>query len=464
MGRFVPNLVVWNLLRRLGIENPTLERELPKMVHSGLEQIYEVQEDFGWGWFQKGLDYYMTAYVLYGLALTKQMGFEVDEDCVCYAVDGIASVMVDEKNRDLQAYLLFALSEARWAWPKWVKVTPQWEKVARSLAAQSHRLSPMAQAILCIALHRFGLRTVAQQVLAALEKRAKQENGLCWWEGTWGVLCESDVEATAYALKALLLLKPDDPKVTAAALWLMSQRTGNFWYSTKSTAAALFALTDYLARSPELDADCTVRVFVGEKLVHEQRFTKEQAQRSEQRLLIPASAGENAVRLEVNGKGRLYYTVTLHAFVTRGLDKPEGSDLRVQRLYLVRSPKGQWVPLKGSVRPNTEIALLLTVTTKRDLEYVMLEEPLPAGCEVLQWRVGEPVEVPDLPSDWAWTEVHDDRLALFWSFLPEGTHQFSFLLRPEMEGTFTALPTVVQIMYRPQLRGRAAAAGLEVRE
>ncbi len=76
-------------------------------------------------------------------------------------------------------------------------------------------------------------------------------------------------------------------------------------------------------------------------------------------------------------------------------------------------------------------------------------------------------KVDDLPRDWQfYAEVRDDRLVLFCSQLDRewGTYYFSYLLRPEVEGKVTALPTVVQRMYYPQDRGRSAATTLTVQK
>lgn len=121
--------------------------------------------------------------------------------------------------------------------------------------------------------------------------------------------------------------------------------------------------------------------------------------------------------------------------------------------------------MKGSVQPATGVAVQLTVTAKQDLGYVMVEDPLPSGWEVVQREVGVPAWVDGLPSsDWTKVKIHNDRLALFMTYMPKGTHHFSYLLRPEIEGIQSALTTVAQIMYRPQIRGRGIEVRLRVKE
>ena len=469
MGQFVPTIVVFNTMKQLGLENKQLEQEIPKMVQEGLQRIYDEQnDDGGWGWFKGDeIHRFMTAYVIYGLALAEQAGFKVDRERLASGIQALWRLLRKEKNAELQAYMIFALTEAKRAWGNSAGSGAEMLKFAHNVAKVSQKspMPPMAQAVLTIALHRLGDQAAARKCLSALEKQTKTINGWCFWDGTWGTLHESDVEATAYALKAMLLLKPNDPKVVNAATWLTQRRIGNFWYSTKSTAAALFALTDYLSHYRELQADYTLKVFANGELVHEQRITREHIQQPELVLKVPASAGENSVSIQKVGTGRIYYTVALHSFGTQGLTKPEGNLLTVQRQYFVKGKDGKWIPLKSAVRPATEVAVQLKVRAMQDLEYVMVEDPLPSGWEVVQEEIGIPAYADGLPENW-WTkvEIHDDRLALFMTYMPKGTHHFSYLLRPEIEGFQTALPTVAQIMYRPQIRGRNVEARLRVQQ
>jgi len=469
MGQFVPNIVVLNILKELGMRNEKLEREVPKMVRECLIRIYDEQNyDGGWGWFKGDITHrFMTAYVVYGLALAQQMGFDVDQKCIQRGIEALWRLIRSENTPSLKAYMLFALTEAKAAWGKLAGSEIEMRKIAQTIVKASSKsaLPPMAHAVLTIALSRLDEKTLAQQSLNALEKQARFVDRYCFWEGTWCRLGESDVEATAYALKALLSLKPNDPKVTGAVLWLMLKRTGNFWYSTKSTAVALLALTDYITRFREFQANYSLKVFVNGDIVHEQHITTEHIPQGEIVLTVPASVGENKVTIQKMGIGRVYYTVLLRGFVTKGMNRAEGNLLTVQRRYLVKDKRGKWIPLGSEVRIGTDVAVQLTITAKQNLEYVMVEDPLPSGWEVVQYVIGVPAKVEGLPSDW-WTktEIHDDRMALFMTYMPKGTHHFSYLLRPEIEGTQTALPPVAQIMYRPQLRGRGVGVKLTVHQ
>lgn len=76
MSRFLPAIIVANLIReiKLDIKQKTLD-ELPKVISEGLKRLKDFQHvDGGWGWWKDDqTNPYMTAYVMYGLSLTKKI-------------------------------------------------------------------------------------------------------------------------------------------------------------------------------------------------------------------------------------------------------------------------------------------------------------------------------------------------------------------------------------------------------
>ena len=97
------------------------------------------------------------------------------------------------------------------------------------------------------------------------------------------------------------------------------------------------------------------------------------------------------------------------------------------------------------------IEVVMSVKTKNDVEYLMLSDPKPAGCESR-----------DTVSGYAWMgtvsgykEIGDEEIRVFLSSLPMGEYQISHRLRAERPGRFSALPAVLEAMYAPELRGNS---------
>ena len=81
MSRFLPTIIVANTFKEINAPlNSSTIKELPKMVNAGLKRLYNFQHpDGGWGWWTNDQTHpYMTAYVIYGMCLAKEAGYDID--------------------------------------------------------------------------------------------------------------------------------------------------------------------------------------------------------------------------------------------------------------------------------------------------------------------------------------------------------------------------------------------------
>jgi alpha-2-macroglobulin len=58
--------------------------DLPPKINAGLQRLYGFQHnDGGWGWwYDDRTDAYQTAWVVFGLAVTAEAGYEVDAQVI----------------------------------------------------------------------------------------------------------------------------------------------------------------------------------------------------------------------------------------------------------------------------------------------------------------------------------------------------------------------------------------------
>ncbi|MGQ0568242.1 MAG: hypothetical protein ACT4P5_01735, partial [Armatimonadota bacterium] len=96
----------------------------------------------------------------------------------------------------------------------------------------------------------------------------------------------------------------------------------------------------------------------------------------------------------------------------------------------------------------------------RDLAYVMLEDPFPAGFEVTERGSAE---IDEWTYWWASTDVRDDRIAFFVRSLPAGTHVIEYNLRAQTPGLYYGLPATIQGMYSPQVRAESSGARVTIK-
>jgi uncharacterized protein YfaS (alpha-2-macroglobulin family) len=103
----------------------------------------------------------------------------------------------------------------------------------------------------------------------------------------------------------------------------------------------------------------------------------------------------------------------------------------------------------------------LTLTAAQDSEYVLIEDPLPAGCEV----VGRPTEEGSEWEDgWTQEDVRDDHIAFFARELPRGRRTLTYTLRAELPGDYHVLPPRAEEMYRPERWGQGGEGRVRIVE
>ena len=81
MSSFLPNVIVSQALKDVKSSSIRSSNDLPKKVQKGLDRLYAYQHnDGGWGWWKDDQsDPFMTAYVVNGLTLARQGGYQPDE-------------------------------------------------------------------------------------------------------------------------------------------------------------------------------------------------------------------------------------------------------------------------------------------------------------------------------------------------------------------------------------------------
>ena len=119
--------------------------------------------------------------------------------------------------------------------------------------------------------------------------------------------------------------------------------------------------------------------------------------------------------------------------------------------------------LSGDIKPGDTIAVLLNVTAK-DWKYLLVEDPIPAGMELVTNDntfnlSGKPVW---WRYSWAQKEYRDDRVAFFRTYFHNDTSQFFYVMKAVNPGKFHVPPSRVQPMYQPQQVGTGKAAMIEV--
>jgi len=472
MSSFLPNIVVAQAVKDLGLKTNIDNAELQKKIRAGIERLYTFQhEDGGWGWWQTDDTHvFMTAYVLAGLSEAKRAGYDVKDEALAKARQWLSAKFKSDPKiiPDLRAYMAYALAESG----DTSAIAAVWD--------QRNDLSAYGAALLGLAM--LDAKDARAAELAPQIERAAQSNSEeAWWEQKRDPMLDftADIsaEATAYIVKFLSHVRPDSPLLPKAGVWLVTHRDEGWWWnSTKQTAFVIYGLTDYLKQSGELKPDYTVEVELNGRVVLSKRFTAADALLLDRPLLrLDASqlAGSNKIVVRKKGTGRLYWSARADYWSDEKRLVNQGSfALNLAREYYRLTPTKQdnkivydMARVSGPLQTGDILAVRLTVSGS-DWKYLLIEDPIPAGTEFIQNDQFYELK-GGRPTWWgSWytrREYHDDRVAMFQSHFNRSQMEYFYLLKVVNPGLFRVSPARVQPMYQPAFQATSDGYTVEVK-
>jgi uncharacterized protein YfaS (alpha-2-macroglobulin family)/tetratricopeptide (TPR) repeat protein len=530
LSRFVPAAAVRAVTQALGVSSKRFDGKLDDKVREGLRRIADFQHgDGGWGWWKEDVsDAYMTAHVLVALSNAARHGVAVDRGLLQRGREALRGMLARPGlAADHRAYALYALTAADGTQDGGAQGSGGRKSGGQSNDAQRgstqhdagyaleddamrasatrlftdrDQLSDYARALLATYMARTGHTDQGELLLRHLENTIQRNPA--YGTAHWGKLrnywwCgEGAVETTAFAVEAYGALEPDHENRRAAVRWLVVNREGNRWQSTRATAHTIYALTDYARDAGELDARYTLVATAGPAAARTEIARIDVSRKT----LLDAGGeftlptrllrdGENVVRLHLEGKGTCYATVSVDTWTAAENPEPTEHYLAVRREIVRLRPQrtlgGSILQIEEPLRDGDSVAsgdrlrVRLWLTAHNELEYIAIEDPRPAGCEPVDqlsgWFAGSGDVIPlaragkggfgapNPPSPVSGRrEIRDELSAFFVSSLPQGEHVLAYELRAESPGTYHVMPTRAFAMYVPDVNGSSQEQRVEI--
>ena len=421
---------------------------------------------------------FMTLYLLYGFAKAGEFGVAVPRQVVVKGWSYLGEKyqrefrdIIDRPDCACSWEFLTLLNYVASAYPD-----PSWLGDALPVAERRRILdasfrhwrehSPYLKGLLALTLERMGRREDALLVFDSVmdSARTTPEEGTFWMPEDRSWLWYHDtIETHAFALRALMELRPDDPRLDGLVQWLFLNKKLNHWKSTRATAEVVYSLARYLDSHHELAVREAATVEAAGRttlLVFEpDRYTGKSVQ-----IVVPGNelgregAREGAtVTVSKETPGMLFASATWHFSTERLPTAARGDLFGVERRYFRRVPHGKEMVLEplgeGAVlAPGDEIEVQLALRSRAPAEYVHLRDPRAAGFEP-----GVAV------SGWKWDlglaryeEVRDSGTNFFFEQLPAGEYTLKYRVRAALGGTFRVGPATVQSMYAPEFTAYSA--------
>lgn len=439
---------------------------------SAFERLRGAQlSDGSFPWFPGGRgDAYMTLYVLAGMAEAKHYGVAVPEDmlkrALRYAMGEVPRRLKPEEG-DL-AFVLYAAYVVS-AFPG---EFPHKDIVRAWLGfAEKHdrAFTRLGHAYASYAWRRLGDMKRAESYLDRAMDAAREDplTGVYWTpeKNSW-LWYNDDLETHAFLIRTLQTVRPSDKRLSGMVQWLLFNRKGSVWKSTKASAAAVFALLDFMKTRGSLDkgdsftvrwgaSSDTAKVSPEDWLEKPLRWTRTgQASRADAEALV-----------EKKGPGFAFASLT-HIFSTTNLEESSaGGPISLERAFFRRvkslGEKYRLEPLKSgdTVKVGDTVVVRLTLTSRAAMEYLHLKDPRGAGFEA-----------EALHSGWSWDglsryeEPRDSLTNYFVSWMPHGEYKLEAKVRPTTAGRYRVGAAVLQSMYAPEFAAHSAGFELVVEE
>ena len=443
MNRFIPAAAARDVLVARGFGDRL--KDVDDLIEKSLKKLFERQNsDGGWGWFWGPYEQsyeHMTATIVRGLAEAERHGVKVPDENITRGVNWLKTRQKESlkyikkyktrpwANDVLTAYAILLATDG--------KADGTTKEMLRRAYDARLDLPIYAQALLALAFDLTGQVECRDTIARNLKQYLKEdsENSTAYLElgnhGYWWCWYGSDFEAQAMALKLFLKVEPTSDATRGLALYLYNNRISRtHWTSTRDTGLAIEALAEYCRKVEKKDEK-----YVSGYLTY---LTYEE----------PIKAA--GLELKVNR------TISR---VSEVVEDSTGRGASGQSLAQKRTKEVLTTLNDGdAVKAGETLEIRVDLDSKNDYEYILIEDRKGAGFEPLDGMSGW----KNLGGGWAYVENREKKTAIFLREISRGAHSFIYRVRVETPGAIHVLPTRVEAMYAPRLRGNSDEIRLSV--
>jgi uncharacterized protein YfaS (alpha-2-macroglobulin family) len=486
LSSFLPNLVTYSTLQSFAIDSPDLKSRLDRSLSQGLDQLLALQNaDGGWGWWQaEKSDAYITAYVLFGLATTRDAGINVPENTFNNAVSYLSGSVISS-TQTTESWMLDRLAFENFA----LKAAGAGNlDSANQLYAVRDQLNPWAKALLTLSLDL--LSSSSNQVptlISDIQSTAIRSATGVHWElknPDWRNMT-STLSNTAMVLYTLAKLEPTSSMIPDAVNYLMSNRqAGGYWSSTYESSWILLAMDEVMKGTGELSSKYDFSASLNNTSIASGQAGGE-TQLTPVTVSLPLSDlypnDPNALVIQRQaGVGHLYYTAALNVYRPADEIAPLNRGITVSRAYYEQAADLKTATPISATQVGDMLTVRLTIILPNDAYHFMVEDYIPAGAEILNTNLktsqlgemGEPRPLYD-PSNpfsngWGWwlfnpAQIYDDHITWTASYLPAGTYDLTYTLTILQAGEYQLLPARAWMSYFPEVQGNSAGGMLVIK-
>ena len=487
LSYLLPNIEVHRALNNSGLSDPQLADRVNLNLNATISRLLYLQNaDGGWSWWgtSEKSDPYISAYILFGLTRAQKIVQTVNQDslnrAIAFLQESQKEITDSTTGADLDefAFIQFVLGQSG--------VTDQ--AVANSLFDARDRMSPSGQAWLASIMNTINPSdTRVRDLISNLEASAIRTSSSAHWETpSANILTRgSPIYTTSVVVFVLAQVDAASSVLLDAVRYLVLNRNADgLWNIGHENAWVMIALTEAMVGIGDLRSDFTFNAaLTGNPLtggdVNGIQLTPLQVNVLLE-LLSPNTPNLLTIQRD-DGLGRLFYNVVLK--INRPVQdvKPLDMGMSIERNYCLAQQK-DCTPL-SSIQLDTDRAITaqLTLNLHHDSYYVMVEDHVPAGMEVLNRNLktsqlgvdSTEVQVQFANDDpfadgWGWwlfnePQIHDEGILFTADYLPAGTYVLTYTLVPVQAGEFRVLPAHAWQAFFPEVQGTSTGTVFEIK-
>ena len=288
----------------------------------------------------------------------------------------------------------------------------------------------------------------------------------------WGF----DTDRFAIALMLFHALSPHDDMTTRLVNTLIERQRRGVWNNSSSSYWAVLAFSRIADAEAQEGVDLDARLSLAEVPLLETAFRAYGGVPVSRNWLFEEAVFDDIdrdtllpLRIEREGRGRLYYTVSLRYGIPAELAAPrdEGIGVFAETFDSAGNPVRD-----GVLVPGRTYTRRVTVSTPRDRGFVALRVPVPSGAEIVDAtfvtaaRVPPPTEAERREAQgwgdwWHWEMpptrfILDNEIMFHWEFFPAGKREVEFRFRAVMPGIYPTPPPQAESMFETEIFGRGA--------
>ncbi len=442
-------------------------------------------QDGGWSWYGgENISRMITCEVVSGFSKMQKMGMEFPQadKMLEKAIQAIDHYQEEDYKRHLNRqelepnapfyfteedilYLYSRTSvpyDSIWLSKPYVQNLMEWAVKDIYTASYTH------QAEVALILHHIGRIEEAQQIVEALRQQAvkKPDQGMYWRSGLtnrYYPWYEAPIEQQALIIEAFSEISPREDELSAMRQWLLMQKKGNQWQSSRATLAAVYAL---LLKEPDnMIKDAATTITVNNVTIYSSDTTVTKGtgymQHSWfQKEITPALS---EINIHTDTTNPVIGACFWQYWTTADSLDNAASGLTVSRSYFHQpTTAGGYAQLVTNENPaqlGERITVRVTVTSDQKLDFVHVSDPRPSAFEPVnvggRYRWQQSVNWMESP--------RDESTEFFFQHFPQGTVLIEYDVFATHTGTFSTGAVTVECTYAPEWRAQSKGTTIVVR-